>query len=565
MKLSKKAVLIAVVLLLAASMIFAAGKGDKAKVDESGYTFGLGKTFWSDEPVTYTMYFSDASWYPMVETWKTEGVFKKIEEKTNVHLDIISYDSGDYTDKIKLAINAGQAAYIIPKVYDESAFVDGGAIVPVSDYVKYMPYFTDFYNKYNMEKDVATIVRANGKFYRLPGMHEKALQDYTIMVRNDIFKAAGYDVAKLEKNWTWDDLYDVLVGVKAYMVKNGMCKQSDYIWSDLWCGSQSGQNSGGNLLKVMGVSYGIDSGWAVTNGVAYDAKKDEWYFAQGSDNFKKFMATANKFVKGGILDPETFTQDDTTATNKFYNGKTVIISINRGQYATYISGLEAGVGKGKFETYYAMTPVAINRYTAENTRLENGVMISENARKALGESGFVKMMRFVDWLWYSPEAYTLYKWGPEGVTWHYEKDAATGLQVKKLLPGFKCGGLGISGSDKDVDIRLKWGYAGGNFWYGHSTAENADNFLPVLQDFYARLSANRDARPLNPPVIPTEEENEELNLLSTPLRDNINAWTLRFVTGQKDVNKDWNEYLSSCKNLQVEKLVKLTNEIYKRK
>ena len=192
-------------------------------------------------------------------------------------------------------------------------------------------------------------------------------------------------------------------------------------------------------------------------------------------------------------------------------------------------------------------------------------MISENARKALGESGFVKMMRFVDWLWYSPEAYTLYKWGPEGVAWHYEKDAATGLQVKKLLPGFKCGGLGISGSDKDVDIRLKWGYAGGNFWYGHSTAENADNFLPVLQDFYARLSANRDARPLNPPVIPTEEENEELNLLSTPLRDNINAWTLRFVTGQKDVNKDWNEYLSSCKNLQVEKLVKLTNEIYKRK
>ena len=46
------------------------------------YTYGLGKTFHADQPVTYTMFFSDASWYPMVDTWKTEGIFKKIEEIT---------------------------------------------------------------------------------------------------------------------------------------------------------------------------------------------------------------------------------------------------------------------------------------------------------------------------------------------------------------------------------------------------------------------------------------------------------------------------------------------------
>ena len=45
---------------------------------------------------------------------------------------------------------------------------------------------------------------------------------------------------------------------------------------------------------------------------------------------KEFLTVINKYVKGGILDPETFTQDDTTATNKFYNGKTVLMSINRG-------------------------------------------------------------------------------------------------------------------------------------------------------------------------------------------------------------------------------------------
>ena len=52
-------------------------------------------------------------------------------------------------------------------------------------------------------------------------------------------------------------------------------------------------------------------------------------------------------VKEGILDPETFTQDDTTATNKFYNGETVIISVNRGQYATFNQWPPRGSGRGQ--------------------------------------------------------------------------------------------------------------------------------------------------------------------------------------------------------------------------
>ncbi|MCQ2612661.1 MAG: hypothetical protein MJ183_03565 [Treponemataceae bacterium] len=566
----KKIVTILVAILMVAAL-FAGGKKDTAstanKADAAaavGYTYGENVTFHSDEPVTYTMYFSDASWYPMVDTWLSEGIFKKIEDKTNVHLDVVAYDSSVYTDKITLAINAGDSAYIIPKVYDESKFVDGGAVVAVSDYVQYMPNYTAFYNKYNMKADVDTIIKSDGKYYRLPGLHEKALQDYTMMFRKDLFEAAGYDIVEEEKTWTWDRLYDILVDVKAYMVKAGIVTEKDYIWSDLWCGSESGQGTGGNLLKIIGNSYGINAGWALGNGVQFDQEKKQFYFAAGTDNMKAFVTMVNKFIAGGILDPETFTQDDTTATNKFYNGKTALISINRGQYVTWISGLNTGVGEGNYEAYYGMTPVAVNKYSAENTRLENGVMIAERARKELGEAGFIKMLRFVDWLWYSSEAYTLYKWGPEGETWHYVTDASTGLQVKALLPGYKCGGLGIAGADTDLDIRLQWGYAGGNFWYGHTTAENADNFLPVLQDFYARLGKYREAKPLDPAVAPTEDENEQINLWGTPLKDNIASWTLQFITGQKDINKDWNAYVKSCENLNSKALTDLYNKIYNR-
>ena len=55
------------------------GSTDAAPVEDLGYTFG--DHFYSDEPVTYSMSFSDASWYPMTDKWVTDGIFAKITLK----------------------------------------------------------------------------------------------------------------------------------------------------------------------------------------------------------------------------------------------------------------------------------------------------------------------------------------------------------------------------------------------------------------------------------------------------------------------------------------------------
>ena len=567
----KKVVTIAVA-VLCVSALFAAPKAKKAKKAKkgadlsvaTGYTFGEEKTFRSDAPVTYSISFSDASWYAKQPEWESEGVFKDIEKLTNVKLNITSYDSGDYNQKINLAINSGSATYIIPKVYDESPYVAGGGVVAVSDYVQYMPNFSAFVEKYNMNPDLDTIRQNDGKFYRLPGMHQAALQDYTIEVREDIFEAAGYNVRELEKTWTWETLHDVLVGVKKYMVSKGMCTQKDYIWSDLWCG-ESGKGTGGNLLKLMGASYNVLSGWAMdgsNGGIKYDAKKKEFYCSSISEDYKKFITVANSFVKDGILDPETFTQSDDVANNKFYSGKTVIKSTNRSTMANDAASMDKILGAGKYKLYVTAYPSGTNKNLAETSRLECGVMLSQKALDELGEAEFIKLVRFVDWMFYSKEAYTLCKWGPQGKTWDYK--TVNGMQVKALLPNFKCGGLGIGGKESDVDIRLKWGYAGGNYFYGHSTAESTDNFTPEVQDLYARYGKYKTVATVDPKAKPSEDQREQLNLWAVPLQDNINAWSLKFITGQKDINKDLNEYVASCKNLNVEKIVKLTNDIYKK-
>lgn len=533
----------------------------EAAVEENlDYQYGLDTTFHSDDPVTYSFFFSDASWYPMVDTWKTEGVFKKIEEVTNVTLDITSIDSGDYNQKVSLMINAGEAAYIIPKTYDESPYVDGGAIVPISDYTQYMPYFTDFVEKYNMQDDLKTITKSDGKFYRLPGMLEAPVQDYTFLIRKDLFDAAGVDVPAIEKDWTWDDLYDALVKVKAYMVSEGMIKESDYVWSDLWCGSEVTDGSGGNLLKLMASAYDVQAGWAIGNGMLYDSDKDEWYFGPTSDNFKAYLSEVTKYVQGGILDPETFTQDNQTACNKFYRGETAILSVNRSQYTSWLANLDENLGAGNYETYLCLLPRGEKtNYLPENSRLENGVMISKRALDELGEEGFIKMIRFVDWLFYSHEAYNLTKWGVEGETYQVNADG-----TKSLLDGYQCGGLGIAGDENDIDIRLQWGYAGGNFYYGGTIAEMTDNFNPDIMDFVNRITEARDIKPLDPSYVADEEENEQLNLWKTPLIDNVNTWTLQFATGVKNVDADWDAYVASCEGLNSITMADYINEIYQR-
>ena len=539
------------------------GDDTSEPVEDLDYTYG--EHFYSETPVTYSMSFSDASWYPMTDNWKENGVFAKITEMTNVTLDLTSIDSNDYNDKIALSVNAGDAPYIIPKTYDESRYVDGGAIVPVSKWVQFMPNYSKFVEDYDMQADLDTITRNDGNYYRLPGMHESPNQDYFFIVRKDLFEGAGIDIAAIEKDMSYDDLYDALVKVKAYMVSEGMCKESDYIWSDLWCGQESGQGSGGNLLKIMGASYNVSSGWAVGDCIQYDQDKDEWYLSSTTEDYKEFVKMANKFVSGGILDPETFTQDDSVATNKFYRGETAIISVNRGQVATFKAGLDAGIGsEGKtYETYLMVTPKGINNYMAENSRLENGVMISKNAYDDLGEEDFIKMLRFVDWLFYSDEAYDLTKWGIEGETYN----VVDGQKV--LADGWYCSGLGYSDPTPDdetdnKDMRLEFGYAGGNFFYGHRVSQRDDHLTPELQDFSKRISEYRDIRPLKPAIASTPDENEQINLWKTPLVDNINTWTLNFVTGKKDIDAEWDNYLKACDDANAKNLVDLYNEINKR-
>ncbi|WP_239616388.1 ABC transporter substrate-binding protein [Cohnella mopanensis] len=499
-----------------------------------GYTFGEGNTFHSDEPVSYSMMYSDHEGYPYQKNWR---LWSAIQEKTNVTFDLTLAARSEYENQKALLVNSGDAPYIIPKTYDESPFIAGGQIVPISDYVQYMPNYEKAVKDWGMEKDLKAKLQADGKYYVLPGLWENAAGGYSYVIRKDIFEKAGVDVTQ-EANWTYEDFYEAMKKVKE-------STGAKYVMSDRF--------KGDSLLKVAGVEYGVRAGWDLANGLKFDNAAQKFYFSNSTEDYKSFLTFFNKLVKEGILDPESFTAEDDPQLAKFYKGDIFAMSANYQNVAEMMTKMQVPDA----ELYMITMPGGPKgKLQIEASRLENGIMISKNALKDLGEEKFIEMLRFVDWLWYSDEGQTLSLWGVEGET--YTKDANGDI---KLNSDITYNGLNPEATKK---LNFDFGFGGGVFAYGGTNKLRTSKMSDGERDYVNRVLGQRQAREIDPPVMATVDESEEMNLIQKPLMDYVKTMTLKFITGQADITKDWDAYVAQVKASGSERYASKANEIFEK-
>src|SRR5690606_30525895 len=102
------------------------------------------------EEFTIPMLYSDHPNYPYKKDWL---LFEEIKKRTNVNLDMTIVPMSDYGQKRSLLISSGDAPYIIPKTYpgEEVPFVSSGTILPISDYVDFMPNYKEKVEKWEIE------------------------------------------------------------------------------------------------------------------------------------------------------------------------------------------------------------------------------------------------------------------------------------------------------------------------------------------------------------------------------------------------------------------------------
>lgn len=537
-QLSRRHVLAGAGAVGAAGILAACGDGgdDSDGDDLSGNrvgameNYGVGTQFKATAPLTFSILMQDHPGYPYNPDWM---FWSELTSRTNVTLDNVVVPLADYNDRRGAMIGGGDAPLILPRTYapDEEQFIAGRAILPVSDYFDLMPNFQDKVAKWNLQADVDTRRQQDGKIYVIPGLHERVWLDYSLAVRTDILEELG-----LPEPASWDDVTNMLREMKA-------AKPDDYPFSDRW--STPPQPGANNLLGIVSDVYGTYAGWAwqfsYWNG-------SEFVFPGAMDEYRQVLELLNVWVSEELLDPESFTQPDDAAIEKFASGRSSVISTNAQTLIEYRDGIAGISGAGVKKIPRPTGPAGPITHT---TRLENGIMISSAARE---REDFVAMMQFIDWLWYSDEGKMFAKWGVEGVTYNGNVDDGT----FQLAENIDWAGLNPDGEEL---LNADYGFFQGSFVYGGSTNLLNSQFTEEEKEFQAAMA---DRQPKAAPPKPlTPEERERAALWETALRDHVDQETLKFILGQRPFS-EWDAYVSELEGLSVNDYIGMVNDAHQR-
>ncbi len=489
--------------------------------------FGVGDTFVATEPVVLSMLYRDHPNYPLDEDWL---FFQTVEENQKVTFDITTAPLSDWEERRSLLIGAGDAPDIISVTYPgaEAPFVASGAILPVSDYLDLMPNFQDKVERWGLEAELDTLRQADGKFYMLPGLYEQMRYDYSIALRIDVLDELG-----LEEPETWDDFADVLAAIKE-------AKGGSYAFSDRW--------QGNSLLSIASGSFGTVGGWGFGQGVTWNEDAGEFEYAGATDEYRDMVEYFAGLVADGLLDPESFTQDDEQAAQKLASQQSYAIGTNAQELIGARTTLETSLAGQPFELRKILVPAGPAGDLMNGLRIENGFMISSSA---LENDNFVAMMQFLDWLYYSDEGLEFARWGVEGVTYDRAADGTRVLAADVDFLGQNPGGT--------TNLQTDYGFFNGVFSLAHgSTTELVRTHISQEEADWQDAMSAKELAPLPPPWPLDELEREQASLYQTALNDYTLQNTLAFITGQRDLS-EWDAYVAELEGQNMSAYLDIVN------
>jgi putative aldouronate transport system substrate-binding protein len=527
----------------AAMALAACGSSDKKKSDDYSANraaamdkYNVGDQFKATEAVSFPIMVLNNSAYPYKADWM---FWSKLTELTNVTLQATVVPGSDYSQKRSVMVSSGDAPFIIPKTYhpDEEAYISGGAILPVSDYIDLMPNFKAKVEKWKMQPDLDTYREADGKFYLLPGMHEDVWLDYSLAVRTDVLQKLN-----LQEPTTWDEVYTVLKAMKEDDPAN-------YPMSDRWSHNPP-EKPAGNLLGILSDAFGTYAGWAYQNAY-FDTKQSKFVLTGTMDEYKQMVTYLNKLVSEKLLDPESFTQQDDQARQKWASGKTKVMSCNA---QTLVNECRKDIANipGATVKKIARPMGPLGAVKTALARLENGVMISKKARDS---KNFVAMMQFIDWLYYSDAGQLFAKWGVQGTTYTGSVDDGT----FKLAPDVNWGGLNPSGTKQ---LQVEYGFSNGVFAYGGPTKLLNSQF-PAEEQKFQEVMNGRKTLPLPPPAPLNADEREQATLWQTAIQDHVFQNTVKFILGTRPLS-EWDKYVAELKGKNSQQYIDVVNKAYER-
>ncbi|MBQ1438717.1 MAG: extracellular solute-binding protein [Solobacterium sp.] len=320
----KKGAVYALALTMSASVL--AGCGSKGGATGAGASAGL-----EVDPATLA--------FPLAETATISGltnfpagsesepnnrtIFKRLEEKTNVHVEWKAIQSDQWGDKIQLEMSNIKT---LPEFIFNAQFGDTdllkyakqGVIINVEDYIdKYMPNLQKVFEQAPEYRAMCT--DADGHIWALPWIEQLGYEKTAIQSIGNMpfINKQWLDFLGLEVPTTVDDFEKTLIAFRdnAAELKKEFNIDGDII--PMSCIINDGDQDPAVLINGFGEGVGDMDKWrhiAVT-----DDKKVICSATQ--EGFKKGLEWLHKLNEEGLIDPEAFTQEWSTYVAKGKSGR----------------------------------------------------------------------------------------------------------------------------------------------------------------------------------------------------------------------------------------------------
>ncbi|MER7797551.1 extracellular solute-binding protein [Microbacterium sp. NPDC096154] len=499
--------------------------------------FGVGTTFKATEPLEFGLLYRDHPNYPFDANW---SIVKHLEEDHNVTFDYQSVPLADWGTKRTQLIQTGDAADIIPSTYVADVQNVTAGLLPISQYLDYLPNFQDKIEKWGLEGELDRTRDADGDFYVLPGLLENAKPDYTIAIRADWWEDAG-----LEDPQTWDEFAEQLEVIKEQH------PELTYPYTERWNTTNNNMPLAAILQAAAG-NFGTEAGWGFGDGVTWNGSEFEYTGAQ--EGYKELITYFHGLVEDGLLDPDGLTQDDDTAKAKFTTGKAAAISSNSQVITEYRNGF-AEAGDTEAEVRNIVVPGGPAGDMMDPTtggHFESGVAFSKDVAE---KPYFKALLQYVDWLYFSDEGLEFAKWGVEGETF----EVVDGK--RQLLDGIDWNGINPNAGDSPKLLNADFGYYNGVWSLAHgSTADLVQSTLaPEVVEFQKAMNEQKEVADGGPGIPLTDAQRTQISVSQANLQGAVMTATAQFIKGDRSLD-EWDAYVEELRGLGMDDYVATMNE-----
>ncbi|MBW4080984.1 extracellular solute-binding protein [Paenibacillus sp. S150] len=503
----------------------------------------VGKLPIADQTITLKMF---APQKPTIENMETNTYTKWLEEQTNIHIDWDLAAEDALNERKQLMLASGDYPEVILHgnlTKDEQMrYGSQGVLLPLNGLIdQYAP---------NVKAAMADIdylsssmTAPDGNIYSIPMVNECFHCTYP---QKYWINQAWLDKLGLEVPTTTDELYTVLKAFKE-QDPNGNGKADEIPLTGTVKSDIDKGNFDGYLMNAF-IYNDSDTYLTVDNGtVDFAANKEEW---------KQGLQFMNKLYSEGLIDQGAFTQNE-DAVNQLANREpdNIMGSITTMLISFALSPDDA---HPRHKDYVAVPPL-IGPSGVQQAGIVNGIANGQFAltNKAT-EQQQIAAIRLVDFL-FTEESVLLQEKGPEGERWRLAETGEldfNGEQAKYTdVPFTYTQTHNIAWEQIGPSLRTKEYLA--SFTAPQDPLAEGGYGTRLYKETQEKYEpyATESAYPQG--IFLASEDSDEAAQLKTTISDYVNANMAQFITGSKDIEKEWDAYVSGFEGLQLSRYLEI--------